>query len=88
MEVTNSLTTKGEGGCLCPGNKPYRQGFLSAFICVLSNLPQTDEDLSILKLQNVAFQQLFFFSKSLLNNAKVVLTHKTCSFYYPPNRIP
>lgn len=45
MKVTNGLTTKGAGGCLCPNNKPSLLGLLSAFVCVLSNILQTDEDL-------------------------------------------
>lgn len=77
MDITNGLTTKGARGCLCPSNKPFLLGLPSAFICVFSNIPQTDEDLSVLKLQNVALQQFF---KSIFNNAKIVLTDKTWSF--------
>lgn len=59
MDVTNGLTTKGARGYLCPSNKPSLLGLPSAFICVFSNIPLTDEDLSVLKLQNVALQQFF-----------------------------
>lgn len=61
MKVTNGLTAKGAGGYLCPNNKPSLLGLLSAFICILSNILQREEDLSIFKLQNVAFYQLLLF---------------------------